>query len=93
MPLLDSDAKSNKFSWNVFPVMPYTLEGYATVYCYFDRTNLYGGRGGENYESYIDKLNYMSNPKNKQPSGYKKDAGDNYKARLNDPNMKYDEVW
>ena len=47
-------------------------------------------RSGVNY---IDKLNYMSNPKNNQPSGYKKDAGDNYKARLNDPNMKYDEVW
>ena len=104
MPLLNSGAESNKFSFNIFPVMPYTLEGYATVYCYFDRTNLYGGRGENryntgggnvdtNYESYIDKLNYMSNPKNAQPSSYKKDAGDNYKARLNDPNMKYDEVW
>lgn len=104
MPLLNSGAESNKFSFNIFPVMPYTLEGYATVYCYFDRTNLYGGRGEKryntgggnvdtNYESYIDKLNYMSNPKNTQPSSYKKDAGDNYKARLNDPNMKYDEVW
>ena len=96
MPLLDSDAKSNKFSWNVFPVMPYTLEGYATVYCYFDRTNLYRGRGGVNYESYIDKLNYMSNPKNTQPSSYKKykeDDEDSYIKRLNDPNLKYDEVW
>ena len=104
MPLLNSGAESNKFSFNIFPVMPYTLEGYATVYCYFDRTNLYGGRGTDkyitgggdvdtNYESYIDKLNYMNNPRNKQPSGYKKDAGDNYKARLNDPNMKYNEVW
>lgn len=96
MPLLDSKAESNKFSWNVFPVMPYTLEGYATVYCYFDRTNLYGGRGGENYESYIDKLNYMSNPKNTQPSSYKKykeDDEDSYIKRLNDPNLKYDEVW
>lgn len=86
----------NKFSWNVFPVMPYTLEGYATVYCYFDRTNLYSGRGGVNYESYIDKLNYMSNPKNTQPSSYKKykeDDEDSYIKRLNDPNLKYDEVW
>ena len=86
----------NKFSWNVFPVMPYTLEGYATVYCYFDRTNLYSGRGGVNYESYIDKLNYMSNPKNTQPSSYKKykeDNEDSYIKRLNDPNLKYDEVW
>lgn len=105
MPLLASNAKSNKFSWNIFPVMPYTLEGYATVYCYFDRTNLYGGRGSNkyntqggdvdpNYESYIDKLNYMSNPSGStMPDSANKAADEKYRNRLNDPNMKYDEVW
>lgn len=105
MPLLASNAKSNKFSWNIFPVMPYTLEGYATVYCYFDRTNLYGGRGSNkyntqggdvdpNYESYIDKLNYMSNPSGStMPDNANKAADEKYRNRLNDPNMKYDEVW
>ncbi len=105
MPLLDSKAESNKFSWNIFPVMPYTLEGYATVYCYFDRTNLYMGRGEKkyntgggdvdpNYESYIDKLNYMSNPSGStMPDSANKAADEKYRNRLNDPNMKYDEVW
>ena len=105
MPLLASNAKSNKFSWNIFPVMPYTLEGYATVYCYFDRTNLYGGRGSNkyntqggdvdpNYESYIDKLNYMSNPSGStMPDSANKAADEKYRNRLNDPNMKYNEVW
>lgn len=105
MPLLASNAVSNKFSWNIFPVMPYTLEGYATVYCYFDRTNLYMGRGENkyntgggdvdpNYESYIDKLNYMSNPSGStMPNSANKAADQKYRDRLNDPNMKYDEVW
>ena len=105
MPLLASNAKSNKFSWNIFPVMPYTLEGYATVYCYFDRTNLYMGRGENkyntgggdvdpNYESYIDKLNYMSNPSGStMPNSANKAADEKYRNRLNDPNLKYDEVW
>lgn len=105
MPLLDSGADSKKFSWNIFPVMPYTLEGYATVYCYFDRTNLYGGRGStkynagggnvdSNYESYIDKLNYMSNPSGStMPNSANKAADEKYRNRLNDPNLKYDEVW
>ena len=104
MPLLDSGADSKKFSWNIFPVMPYTLEGYATVYCYFDRTNLYMGRGEKkyntgggnvdtNYESYIDKLNYMSNPSGSTMPSSAKKTDSNYTKRLNDPNMKYDEVW
>lgn len=78
--------------WNLFPVMQRSLEGYATVYCYFDRTNLFKGRDINN--DYMDTLNYMSNPKNyNPPSNYEKNAEDNYKARLNDPDMKYNEVW
>ena len=79
------------FYWNLFPVMRGTINGYATVYCYFDRTNMYG-RYNSNYGDYVDKQDYMKTM-TKVPSSKAKAADPLYKARLNDPNMKYDEVW
>lgn len=79
------------FYWNLFPVMRGTINGYATVYCYFDRTNMYGKYIG-NYGDYVDKQDYMKTM-TKVPSSKAKAADPLYKARLNDPNMKYDEVW
>lgn len=79
------------FYWNLFPVMRGTINGYATVYCYFDRTNMYG-RYNSNYGDYVDKQDYMKTM-TKVPSSKAKAADPLYKARLNDPNLKYDEVW
>lgn len=82
---------SSGFYWNLFPVMRGTINGYATVYCYFDRTNMYG-KYNSNYGDYVDKQDYMKTM-TKVPSSKAKAADPLYKARLNDPNMKYDEVW
>lgn len=105
----DSSTASNKsgYSWNIFPVIPGTLEGYATVYCYFNRTNM--GLAidpdtkekikefKEGYGTFIDNRSYMVDMDlNKVPRSYSKTSGGDsqfYKARLNDPELKYNEVW
>lgn len=92
--------------WNIFPVLRGSLEGYATVYCYFDRTNMYSktyskdgteistGLGYvENYDNFVDNYNYLQTMDN-VPTSFKKESGNtNYQQRLNDPSLKYDEVW
>ena len=92
--------------WNIFPVLRGSLEGYATVYCYFDRTNMYSktyskdgteistGLGYvENYDTFVDNYDYLQTMDN-VPTSFKKESGDpNYQKRLNDPSLKYDEVW
>ena len=76
--------------WNLFPVARGTLEGYATVYCYFDRTNMFGGYNNK-MNKYIDSYKYMKDMSN-LPTYYNKMRSTNT-DRLNDPNMKYNEVW
>ncbi len=89
--------------WNVFPVKRQSLQGYATVYCYFDRTNILdkvvkdSGFNGHQ-KGYIDEYTYMQsmggNDSEDIPTSYEKKSGStDYQKRLNDPNMKYDEVW
>lgn len=92
--------------WNIFPVLRGSLEGYATVYCYFDRTNMYSktyskdgteistGLGYvENYDTFVDNYDYLQTMDN-VPTSFKKESGNsNYQKRLNDPSLKYDEVW
>lgn len=77
--------------WNLFPVARGTLEGYATVYCYFDRTNMYGGYDTSEMSKYIDSYTYMKDMSN-IPTYYNKSKSTNT-GRLNDPNLKYNEVW
>lgn len=78
--------------WNLFPVIRGSLEGYATVYCYFDRTNMFKGYNYD-YENFVDNYNYLQTMDN-VPTSYKKESGNsNYQKRLNDPSLKYDEVW
>ena len=72
--------------WNIFPVKKYTLEGYATTYCYFDRDNAFGDfKSG--YDSYVDKYDVFENTTDFKP--YNKA----YRQNLNDPSLKYDELW
>lgn len=78
------------FYWNLFPVMRGTINGYATVYCYFDRTNMYG-KYNDNYSDYVDRQDYMKTMTGVPDDHSKTDS--NYTKRLNDPNLKYDEVW
>ena len=77
--------KEKKVYWNLFPVYNQTLEGYATVYCYFDRTNLYQSGQDERYVDPYDQLNNFR-------FGYDKPDSD-YVKRLNDPTLKYTEPW
>ena len=76
---------ANEFYWNLFPVMPDTIEAYATVYCYFDRTEIFGTDVDPNYVKQYDlqpsddygNVNYKDNSE--------------YKKRLNDPHLKYED--
>lgn len=97
------EVKATKNYWNVFPVKRQSLQGYATVYCYFDRTNILdkvvkdSGFNGKQ-KGYIDEYTYMQsmggNDSKDIPTSYEKKSGStDYQKRLNDPNMKYDEVW
>lgn len=98
------EVETDSYYWNVFPVTRGTIEGYATVYCYFNRTDISYGKdsAGKEVSSYnpdankfIDMYNYMSSMKwNEAPINYKKSTKINTNLdRLNDPALKYDEAW
>ena len=77
-----------RFYWNIFPVAKRSLEAYITTYCYFeesDFSNLYDR--GEGEFPMVDRV-----------SGFDQSyvpTGDNkkYREKLNDPSMKYNELW
>lgn len=89
--LIAYDGSSNSVYWNIFPVRRSTLEAYATTYCYFDRNGIYWNefKNGANGE-YIDHYNAVNDYKTNTE---KKNISEEYKQRLNDPTLKYDEVW
>ena len=90
---LQVNADPDEVYWNVFPVRAQTLEAYATVYCYFDRTDLYGSGTSNIYVDRYDQLNNFR--KGYSKSGPTAGGGSNseYINRLNDPALKYDEPW
>lgn len=95
---LGGKQNDNDVYWNLFPVYYKQLEGYATVYCYFDRKDA-------NLDSnYVDKAydqlsDYKSSPSDaKNVFYYEKNHGvgtsnAQYINRLNDPNLKYKDPW
>jgi len=81
---------TNKMWWNLFPVASGSIEGYATIYCYFDRPNYQqhtfntDNNSGNVSGTYFDDWNGMTvRFDNKKPRDY----------NLNDPALKYKEVW
>ncbi len=78
--------------WNLFPVATNTLEGHATVYCYFDRTQFLGGKelNGGDWQGYIDPIDQMNKNKFRAIDSVKDSS---YTRRLNDPSLKYDDPW
>lgn len=73
--------------WNLFPVATNSIEGHATVYCYFDRKS-FKNNGWSTMVDDIDQLNEYRKLGDKnavKPEGYSK--------RLNDPSMKYSDPW
>ena len=78
--------------WNLFPVYNNEIEGYATVYCYFDRTKTTATYD----EEYVDKYDQLgkfneTNSSASQINSYDKDS--NYIDRLNDQRLKYRDPW
>jgi hypothetical protein len=71
------------YVWNLFPVPTNTLEGHATVYCYFDRSQF--------DSSHVLQFNakaddYVHSHKTDTDKG-------GYVDRLNDPSLKYKDPW
>ena len=88
---------NNNYTWNLFPVPTNSIEGHATVYCYFNR---------ENYENYkdtdgnplVDPIDQMNDAAYRAPhdvsKGYDKGGEvSKYLDRLDDPTLKYKEPW
>lgn len=79
--------QNGSFVWNLFPVPTNTIEGHATVYCYFDRESF-------NNNDWIDKVDQID-----QLGSYRdienKNSGTNsgYLNRLHDPSLKYSDPW
>ena len=80
---------SSAIYWNVFPVRAQTLEAYATVYCYFDRNNLYAGENEPGIDAdYVDQYDQLNNFR----QGYAK-PNNGYTERLDDPGLIYKDPW
>ncbi|HCU58831.1 MAG TPA: hypothetical protein DIC64_02495 [Alphaproteobacteria bacterium] len=95
----DSSLPKQYVYWNVFPVRTRSMEAYATVYCYFDRTNLFGSGHDSHYVDQYDQLrSFRDVYKKKVTDGWNAYNGtrtnnDEYIKRLNDPQLKYDDPW
>lgn len=100
-----SGADDSTIVWNLFPVKRKELEGYATVYCYFDRTDeVYDPHYVDKYDqlnmyrSGYDKKGYYVrryNSAGESIGNYPNDSSTTYKDRLNDTNgyLQYDNQW
>lgn len=99
-----SNTDENEVLWNLFPVAKNSLGSYVTTYCYFDRLNQWKSfQSGDSSDT--NKLIEQFDVLNEIPSDYIKgrttDAGNSamelkrkaYYENLNDPTMKYNEVW
>ncbi len=79
--------QNGNFVWNLFPVPTNTLEGHATVYCYFDRTAFQS----DGWETLVDQVDQLGSYRdiNSKTDGSSRD----YIDRLNDPTLKYSDPW
>lgn len=99
--LSEDELSGKEVYWNVFPVRANSLEAYATVYCYFDRSNIFGsGHSGTYVDQYDQIQNFrdVSDDKTKRynysTEGSSEEAVDeSYQNRLNDPHLKYKSPW
>ncbi len=86
---IGSGTTGDQVYWNLFPVYNNEIEGYATVYCYFDRsdTNKYDSR----YVDQYDQLGTFNSSGAEAVDSYNKDS--NYINHLNDDKLKYRDPW
>lgn len=75
---------SDDYVWNLFPVPTNTLEGHATVYCYFDRSQF--------DSSHVLQFNAKNDAHDFRDKS-KADRGVDYLKRLDDPSLKYNDPW
>lgn len=81
--LTPSGADSKTVIWNLFPVYNQSLEGYATVYCYFNRAESVWN--SNLVDKTYDQLNAFRAVHQKNNTGYVN--------RLNDPTLGYTDPW
>ena len=82
-----TDIGGGNYVWNLFPVPTNTLEGHATVYCYFDRTKF----GNHEQVQQLDMLNSAYDYSSKADTGA--GSAEAYMKRLHDPSLKYSDPW
>ena len=77
--------------WNIFPVRRNSLDAYATVYCYFDRSNALAEEINT-WSNLVDTTGPLGPNLLGAETAYKL-GSDAYIKRLNDPTLKYNEAW
>lgn len=68
--------------WNLYPTFAQDLEAFANTYCYFARSRW--------ANDYVDQYNQLDSFQGVHLKGQNSPG---FNTRLNDPNLKYDEVW
>lgn len=82
----------NKIYWNLFPVDKWSIEGYATVYCYFDRNGLTNNSNSYFNENMVDtEYNQYSSLRTVEQGVERSNT--KYIKRLNNPKLKYTQEW
>lgn len=94
----DENALSDRrVYWNIFPVRTGSMEAYATVYCYFDRTNIFNSGNDSSYVDQYDQLRNFREVYQKNGGGTydgrQPSTNSEYLKRLNDPQLKYNDPW
>ena len=78
--------------WNLFPVDKYSIEGYATVYCYFDRNGILGTQNFNS--SFVDTTyNQFSESTHRDVTSGSSKGNTDYVKRLFNPKLKYNDEW
>lgn len=93
---ISGSGSNSTYYWNVFPIKVGTLEAQITTYCYFD--NKIMSKGGTNYHltndvNWSGSDSYEYNYKDPDNSFEPNETNKTYRQKLNDPALKYDELW
>lgn len=83
------DEGSDTVYWNIYPVYYRQLEGYATVYCYFNREAF----NADMVDTTYDQLNNPREYWNKNNTDKSNTSNTDYINRLNDSKLKYNDPW
>lgn len=79
------------YLWNVFPVDYNSLEAYVTTYCYWDSFNIKGHVTDDEKLPNVNTLDFY--PTSQEPVSQGSGGDKDFRQKLNDPAMKYNELW